>query len=184
MILDLYNKYIDPEHPHMNFFSDTEQLARGFNLGLSKSRDVFQIKLPLRVKTYDRKRGLPKAKDYFILNLNNYRNVNYIKLASSKDNYKSLIYSILDDSEVPNGLFWNKELRFRFDYWHGSNRRLDPANPISIIEKYTFDALVEYGLFEDDNYDHVVGSDGWDFRGVIKEKGIEGFAVLTIYNID
>ena len=184
MILDLYNKYISPDDPHISFYSDTERLVRSFNLGNSRNCDVFQIKLPLKIKTYDRKRGLPKAKDFFILNLNNYRNVTFIKLAQSKDSYKKIIHSILDDSDIPNGLFWDKELRYRFDYWHGNNRRLDPANPLSVIEKYSFDALVDYGLFEDDNYDHVVGSDGWDFRGVIKEKGVEGFAVLTIYNID
>lgn len=53
-----------------------------------------------------------------------------------------------------------------YDYYHGSARRHDVMNQVSIIDKFTLDALVEYGLLEDDNSNIVK-------QYIITDRGID-----------
>lgn len=102
----------------------------------------------------------------FILNLNQYRNLHYRTLAQAKVNYSQDVYRHLAEKEPPE--ITTAPLTIHYDYYHGSRRRHDVLNPISIIDKFGMDALVNWGLLPDDNIDivkqYVITS-----RGVDKE---------------
>lgn len=132
------------------------------------------ITLPLKVKLYHRKRDNKDV--YWILNLNNYRNAHHRVLTQAKQLYKELVRDAIPDEAM--GMFRNKRVSISFCYYHGNNRRLDPSNPVSIIEKFACDALtpdvkdgkVEFeGVIDEDNWQVIVKHDGWTFGGVDKK---------------
>ena len=46
--------------------------------------------------------------------------------------------------------------RLVYTYYHGNKRVMDINNAVSIIDKFTCDAITELQLWPDDNYNHVV----------------------------
>ena len=118
------------------------------------------LTLPLSIKQ--------TAKKKFILNLNTYRNANFRTLNTVKKNYEEYIHGLLDKNKHA-GMFFGKQFSISFIYYHGNARQLDPSNPVSIIEKFACDALTSFGVWEDDNYRHLVRHDGWIFGGIDKE---------------
>jgi phenylacetate-coenzyme A ligase PaaK-like adenylate-forming protein len=70
-------------------------------------------------------------------------------MSKGKKVYKEYVYGLLDEAKAFNTSFEKVELTYT--YYHGNKRRIDLMNPVSIIDKFTQDALVSYGLYEDDN---------------------------------
>ena len=105
------------------------------------------ITLPLSV-TLPRK---TKADKVWILNLNSYRNAHYHILSDAKETWKSIVMASLQGSGVLCGDLPNcPPYRFTYTLFPNSNRRTDLANVLSIVQKFTDDALVEYGIIPDD----------------------------------
>ena len=116
----------------------------------------------------------------FILNLNNYRNAQHIMLAGSKKAYHMVMAEVIQ--ALPDKVdFRGKQFACRFDYWHPNNRAVDVSNPVSIIEKYVFDALQECGIISDDNCNNLVRHDGWKWMGVDKDLYPNGMCKLYLY---
>lgn len=113
--------------------------------------------LPLRVKVSKNK--------YFILNLNNYRNAHHRILSASKRNYGDIVYKLLHE------LGYSKERFRRIKVWYRvyppSKRLYDGNNPVSIIDKYLMDAIVNMGIIPDDNVKHV---ECYDWRAMSPDK--------------
>jgi len=114
--------------------------------------DKMVINLPLEV-WYS-----PKKK--FILNLNNYRNAHHQVLAKAKKQYtKDLIDECNRVKSQVKAL--KPPLLLVYAYYPGDKREYDTANPCSIIDKFACDALITYGLIEDDNHKIVRGLSYW-----------------------
>ena len=111
-----------------------------------------KIILPLSV-TLPRK---TKADKVWHLGLNQYRNTHHMTLNQAKiaykDNLRLAMYeggqrskeTILDAISPP--------YRFIYTIFPASGRRFDLANVLSIVDKFTCDPLVEFGIITDDSY--------------------------------
>lgn len=106
-------------------------------------RPLLRIDLPLVVFT--------SKKNKFILNLNNFRNTHYRTLTTAKKKYQEAIVQQLQGRNKIR----RRNLLLEYTYYHGNARRVDVANPCSIIDKFTCDALVESGVLPDDNTDYI-----------------------------
>ena len=102
-------------------------------------RPLLRIDLPVVVWT--------SKKTKFILNLNNYRNQHYRTLTTAKNRYQDMIISKLQGRSKIR----KRGLLLEYIYFHGNARRVDVSNPLSIIDKFTCDALVKSGILPDDN---------------------------------
>lgn len=123
-----------------------------------------------------------KADKKYILNLNTYRNTHYIVSNQAKILYKEeVLWSVSRISSVEscvrssNSMITTKVLphfpnavKLLFTYYANSKRRIDVANPCSIIDKYATDALVELGVLPDDDVLHV-RKVSYEWGGVDKE---------------
>jgi hypothetical protein len=105
-----------------------------------------KLTLPLSVNTTKSKTKKGNA----ILNLNNYRNWFSLKSNAIKIEMKKIIKTMHLPLSLGNGPFI-----LIYTYYHGNRRKLDVANPTSIIDKFTCDALTEIGYWPDDNIDFV-----------------------------
>lgn len=100
---------------------------------------IFDV--PLRVRV--------SKKKFFILNLNNYRNAHHRVLSTAKNNFTDIIVSMgLRDKF--------QKIRVVYKIYPATNRNYDGMNVISVIDKFTMDALVKVGVIPDDNIKHVV----------------------------
>jgi len=133
-------------------------------------KTLFKMELPLHVMTSPNKK--------FILNLNQYRNLHYRSLSSAKNKYKQVVLKKLHKRKHKKIV--TKPLTLVYDYWHGSARRHDVLNQISIIDKFALDALVEGGLIEDDNTDvvkqYIITDRGIDRDNPRAELRIKGYS--------
>ena len=89
-------------------------------------------------------------KTKFILNINNYRNLNHFLLNKAKKEYKNAMLSQLD--MLPR---YNK-IKVYYTLYPQTKRLTDISNVCSIHSKYFLDALVETGHIQDDDYKHVI----------------------------
>ena len=115
------------------------------------------INLPLKII-------LPRVtkKDRTImLNLNIYRNLHYIVNNQVKKAFKEQIQHKL------TGLSFNR-VQLHYVLYRGSARMCDVSNICCMIDKYFCDAMVESGVIEDDNYNHVPYVT-YKFGGIDKE---------------
>ena len=103
------------------------------------TRPLLRIDLPLVVHT--------SKSTKFILNLNNYRNTHYRTLSKAKHMYNDLICDMLKGRKGIKKL----GLELEYTYHHGNARRVDVSNPLSVIDKFASDALVNAGILPDDN---------------------------------
>jgi hypothetical protein len=103
-----------------------------------------KIVLPLSV-TLPRK---TKADKVFILNLNVYRNSHHMTLNQAKIAWKEIV------AQSTAGMVNVDSSPFNFTYtvFPATNRKFDLANVLSIIQKFTDDALIEFGFIPDDSY--------------------------------
>lgn len=108
-----------------------------------------KINLPLFI---DIPRKTMKPRRMYI-NLNNYRNWNYIVNNQVKKIYKEKVYDAIPD-EYRNFKYITK-VRMTFRLFPGSKRKIDRSNVLSITEKFFCDALVEIGMLRDDNDNYI-----------------------------
>lgn len=103
-----------------------------------------KITLPLSV-TIPRK---TKADKVFILNLNIYRNCHHFVLNQAKIAWKEIV----KQSTAGKTIVEPSPFKFVYTVFPNSGRKFDLANVLSIIQKFTDDALIEFGVIPDDNY--------------------------------
>ena len=105
-----------------------------------------------------------KADKVFILNLNVYRNTHHFTLAAAKIQWAEIV------RQVTVGMVNVDSMPFNFTYtvYPATNRRFDLANVCSIIDKFTADALIEFGIIPDDSY-KIIPEINYRFGGVDKE---------------
>lgn len=109
-----------------------------------------KLSLPLSVQVSKRKT--------FILNLNNYRNAHFQVLNKAKKMYIEEVISAFPDKKFL--VASQKQILFRkveltYTLYQPTSRRVDISNPLSIIDKFTCDALVELGVLPDDASDNI-----------------------------
>lgn len=104
---------------------------------------MIEIQLPIYLEVGKREpKKLP-------LNLNHYRNAHFQVLNQMKKAFKEAVGSHLKYPKIQQPIQITYVL-------HLPTRRLtDISNVCSIVDKYFQDALVELGLLEDDNYNHI-----------------------------
>ncbi len=101
----------------------------------------FKIICPLKV-VLPRKTVPDKV---YRLNLNEYRNWQYIVSNQVKSKFKEDISSQLQGITLPG------KLNVTFQLFKDANRRTDKSNFYSVISKFLYDAMSELGVIEDDN---------------------------------
>lgn len=91
-------------------------------------------------------KGKPKK---LPLNLNHYRNAHFHVLNSMKVQFKKAISSQLTFPKLV------EPVKISYVLYPPTRRELDISNVLCIVDKYLCDALVEAGLMEDDNFNHL-----------------------------
>lgn len=110
---------------------------------------MLRLELPLRVRT-----GKTDESKWFILNLNNYRNEHHMCLSKAKHNYHEVVRDLLIELGWPKKrllLGTKPPYRATWTLYKPTRTRMDLENPLPIISKFTMDALVTYGVLEDDD---------------------------------
>lgn len=102
------------------------------------------IEVPLYVITA--KSG--KGKKYH-LNLNNYRNWHYQTNNAIKKTFCEAQKSILSTVKLKT------PIEISFTLFRGSNRKIDKANVLSIVEKFFCDSLTHYQCIPDDSDEYI-----------------------------
>ena len=119
-----------------------------------------KITLPLSV-TLPRK---TKADKVFILNINVYRNCHHMTLNQAKIAWKEIVArSTAGMVNADSGPF-----NFTYTVFPATNRKFDLANVLSVVQKFTDDALIEFGFISDDSY-KIIPKIDYRFGGVDKE---------------
>ena len=86
----------------------------------------------------------------FILNLNNYRNLNRFSLNKAKKAYfQDVKYQV---SKLP---IWQR-VAVKFTMYPRDNRTIDTSNVCSIHDKFLMDVIVTMGKLPDDDYHHDI----------------------------
>lgn len=114
------------------------------NVSMSQRNPV--LSLPLFI---DLPRKTKKARRIY-LNLNCYRNLKPIVNNQTKVMFKEIISNQLINYPVQT-----KPVKLLYTLYPKDNRVRDTANALSIIDKFTSDALVEACILTDDNYKFV-----------------------------
>jgi len=89
----------------------------------------------------------------FHMNLNVYRNTHHRELNDAKVIYKEHVWGIVMEAGLRASEFkLTPPLRMVYTLYPKTKREVDVSNVLSIVQKFTDDALVELGFIEDDNY--------------------------------
>jgi hypothetical protein len=123
-----------------------------------------KIILPFSV-AMPRKKGPNRI---WILNLNSYRNTHYHTLNQSKVLWKDVVWNALESFNVNGPGAIVPPFRFTYTAFPATNRKFDLGNVLSIVQKFTDDALIELGIIPDDSY-KVIPAIDYRFGGVDKE---------------
>lgn len=117
--------------------------------------DIYIINLPYFIQI---------GKKRYSCNLNQYKNSHYRLTNTMKKEFKEII---TDDvlEIVPENM---QRIKVHFKIFYENKRKFDLDNVISIVSKFSLDALTELGRIPDDNYENVVQITG-TFGGVDKE---------------
>lgn len=107
-----------------------------------------------------------------MLNLNIYRNLHHMTNNQAKAIFKDdlatmMIYDYHWDIKRPE-LLLKAPYRFTYTLYQQSGRATDVANVLSIVDKFTCDALVELAVLPDDNH-KIVKEVVYRYGGVDKE---------------
>jgi len=144
---------------------------------------IIKIKLPIRIsdrpkqeKEGKRKRREPKK---YFLNLNVYRNLNMHVNNNLKIMFKKEVVKLLEEQGIEKNLKL-KHIEVDYELFFPDKRGRDIMNVGSIVDKFALDAIVEYGIIEDDNY-KFIKSQSFKFGGFDKNK--EGYAIMTIKEV-
>jgi hypothetical protein len=119
-----------------------------------------KIILPLSV-TLPRK---TKADKVFTLNLNIYRNCHHMTLNQAKIAWKEIVKQSMPQNMIVDC----SPFKFTYTVFPGSGRKFDLANVLSIVQKFTDDALIEFGFISDDSY-KIIPKIDYRFGAVDKE---------------
>ena len=119
-----------------------------------------KIILPLSV-TLPRK---TKADKVFTLNLNIYRNCHHMTLNQAKIAWKGIVAQSTAGKQIVEP----SPFKFVYTVYPATGRKFDLANVLSIVQKFTDDALQEFGFITDDSY-KVIPIIVYKFGGVDKE---------------
>ena len=117
-------------------------------MGSYTTNDIlFKISLPLSIAI-----GSSKRKK-FILNLNNFRNLHYRSLNNCKRNYADIVSALCGDHppRIPSDVV----VIAIYIYYAPTKRLVDIANPCSVLDKFTCDAIVKRGVLTDDSVKHL-----------------------------
>ncbi len=109
---------------------------------------LLKLSLPLYVE-------LPrktKANVKFYLNLNKFRNSHHSIMNNAKKAYKEVVLELLRAWSVDKLRVRNTKVRLTYTLYPKTKRRMDLANILPAVQKFTDDALVELGVLEDDDY--------------------------------
>ena len=131
----------------------------------------FTIKLPIYIETGVRK----KKKNY--LNLNLYRNMPFHLSNTLKKKMKDIVFPLVPEE------FWGVKLQnFELEYelYLPNQLHRDISNVLSIVDKSACDALVECGVLEDDNYNHLKKVT-YKYGGQDENK--KGYVLLTVKEV-
>ena len=134
-----------------------EDLLRGHKVG-----DLYNVRIPIYV---DVSKKTTKA-----VNLNIYRNLHHHHLNTQKKNFADEVKPLL------RGKPRAQKVWIHYTIFAARNGRLDTMNVGSIADKYFSDTLVEAGMIEDDDYDHIILST-FSFGGV---RPMDGHAIATV----
>jgi len=119
-----------------------------------------------------------KTKDdkVFHLNLNIYRNSHHMTLAQAKILWKGCVNvpEIVKLSPPP--------YRFTYTAFPETNRKWDLGNVLSIVQKFTDDALIECGVISDDSY-KVIPVVVYQFGGIDKQNPRIELEIETIKGV-
>lgn len=105
--------------------------------------ETYTIHLPYSIPVTKKKK--------FYINLNQYRNTHYFTLNKAKTEFSLLVQDQI--SKLPKF----SQVSLEYKVFPPTARDLDIMNICSVADKFFCDALVEYGILEDDNY-HIVNS--------------------------
>jgi len=119
-----------------------------------------KLSLPLFVDL-PRKKGNKR----FYLGLNPYRNTHFQILNHAKELYKHQV--LLATMEIKEKLPPPPYL-FEYTIYPGTGRKFDLANVLPIVQKFTDDALIHFGIIFDDSY-KVIHAINYRFGGVDKD---------------
>jgi hypothetical protein len=117
---------------------------------------------------------LPRKKGdrVWILNLNSYRNTHFQILNQCKIAWKSVVLDAVEHWYKSEGIIpiarMSAPYHFTYTAFPGTNRAFDIANVCSVIDKFTCDALQEFGMIGNDNYKSIPEV-VYRFGGVDKE---------------
>jgi len=123
-----------------------------------------KIILPLTV-TLPRK---TKEDKVFALNLNIYRNAHHMVLAQAKIKFKEDLVNSGQLFNLPLGNLPGQPFVFTYNICPPPNRKFDLANVLQIVQKFTDDSLIEYGIIPDDSY-KIIPQINYRFGGVDKD---------------
>lgn len=91
------------------------------------------------------------SKKQFILNLNNYRNLYFRSLNTSKKVYKQKVAEQIEEQFY----YQPEQVGIIYKVFKGDYRRFDIGNICSVHQKYFEDAVVELGKLKDDKADII-----------------------------
>lgn len=86
------------------------------------------------------------------LNLNTYRNMNFILNNQCKVAFHQAFKPELDKHKHR---FKDCKLRFIYTISSANKRKFDISNVLSIVDKFACDSLVKEGFFQDDNWEYL-----------------------------
>ena len=128
---------------------------RPIHLVTMTSKQTFSVPIRLEV-------GVVKKKTHYI-NLNNYRNWAFQLNNSLKKQFKIEVAEIVRSLEP-----YDRPVKISYEIFYPTRRVFDIDNIGSVVTKFTHDALVEFGVIEDDNY-KIVQEITYRFGGVDKD---------------
>ena len=106
--------------------------------------------------------GVRKKKNYY-LNLNGYRNWQFQLSNQLKKTFKLVVADTIRALQPVT-----KPCIISYYIYYPTRRAFDVDNIGSVVSKFTHDALVEYDILEDDNY-NFLPKIRYEFGGVDKE---------------
>ncbi len=122
----------------------------------------------------------------WVLNLNLYRNAHFQLLNKAKILWEDIVYRGCQT------LKWNDcfpstidpgPYRFTYTVFPGSNRKFDLANVLSIVQKFTDDALINLKVIPDDSY-KVIPEITYRFGGVDKANPRVELVITSLADCD
>lgn len=116
-----------------------------------------ELTVPIRLEV-----GVAKKKTYY-LNLNGYRNWQFQLNNSLKKAFKIEVAERIRELTPVTGA-----CKITYTIYYPTRRLFDIDNIGAVVTKFTHDALVEFGILEDDNY-KIVTEITYKFGGVDKD---------------